>query len=244
MNAWPYPFWIAHRGSGKLAPENTLAAFRLGGQYGYRMFECDAKLSADNIVFLMHDDTLDRTTNSSGLAGQLPWSMLAQLDAGSWHSRHYSGEPPCSLLAVAHFCISNGYSLNIEIKPSPGTDFITGEVVAHQALSLWENQPIPPLLSSFKPQALLGAMSSAPTIPRCLLLESYWHGWLQAATELDCSAVIAHFSMWDTESVSAVHAAGMKALSYTVNHLNAVQTLKTLSIDGIITDRLDLFSPT
>ena len=46
---WPYPFWIAHRGAGKLAPENTLAAFRLGALHGYRMFECDAKLSADGV---------------------------------------------------------------------------------------------------------------------------------------------------------------------------------------------------
>ena len=49
LTDWPYPFWIAHRGAGKLAPENTLAAFRLGAQHGYRMFECDAKLSADGV---------------------------------------------------------------------------------------------------------------------------------------------------------------------------------------------------
>ena len=65
---WPYPRWIAHRGAGKLAPENTLAAFRLGAQYGYRMFECDAKLSLDGLPFLLHDSTLERTTNGSGMA--------------------------------------------------------------------------------------------------------------------------------------------------------------------------------
>jgi len=51
MKDWPYPKWIAHRGAGKLAPENTLAAFELGAKHGYRMFECDAKLSLDGIVF-------------------------------------------------------------------------------------------------------------------------------------------------------------------------------------------------
>ena len=90
---WPYPRWIAHRGAGKLAPENTLAAFRLGAQHGYRMFECDAKLSADGVPFLLHDATLERTTNGRGTGGELPWSALAQLDAGSWHSRAYAGEP-------------------------------------------------------------------------------------------------------------------------------------------------------
>ncbi|MCX8517175.1 MAG: glycerophosphodiester phosphodiesterase family protein, partial [Rhodoferax sp.] len=64
LPAWPYPRWIAHRGAGKLAPENTLAAFRLGASHGYRMFECDAKLSADGVPFLMHDAELQRTTNA------------------------------------------------------------------------------------------------------------------------------------------------------------------------------------
>ena len=83
---WPYPRWIAHRGAGKLAPENTLAAFRLGAQHGYRMFECDAKLSADGVPFLLHDATLERTTNGQGTAGDLPLGALAQLDAGSWQA--------------------------------------------------------------------------------------------------------------------------------------------------------------
>src|ERR1700741_3250095 len=100
MNAWPYPRWVAHRGAGKLAPENTLASFRLGAQYGYRMFECDAKLSADGVPFLMHDATLDRTTNARAVFGPAPsniggdhaWAELAKLDAGGWHSRSYAGE--------------------------------------------------------------------------------------------------------------------------------------------------------
>ena len=62
---WPYPRWIAHRGAGKLAPENTLAALRLGASHGWRMFECDVKLSADGEPFLLHDATLQRTTNAA-----------------------------------------------------------------------------------------------------------------------------------------------------------------------------------
>jgi glycerophosphoryl diester phosphodiesterase len=115
--SWPYPFWVAHRGAGKMAPENTLAAFRLGATHGYRMCECDAKLSADGSVFLLHDATLERTTSGQGLAGQLSWAELSQLDAGSWHSRQYAGEPPCSLAALARFCLASGYALNIEISP-------------------------------------------------------------------------------------------------------------------------------
>ena len=85
LKNWPYPRWVAHRGAGTLAPENTLAAFRKGAEYGYRMFECDAKLSADDVVFLMHDATLQRTTNGHGIGGEQSWQELSQLDAGSWH---------------------------------------------------------------------------------------------------------------------------------------------------------------
>lgn len=82
MTAWPYPLWIAHRGAGRLAPENTLAAFRVGAAHGYRAFECDVKLSADGIPFLLHDATLQRTTSGHGNAALLSWAELARLDAG------------------------------------------------------------------------------------------------------------------------------------------------------------------
>ena len=154
---WPYPRWIAHRGAGKLAPENTLAAFRLGAQYGYRMFECDAKLSSDGVPFLMHDATLERTTNGHGTGGDLPWAELAQLDAGGWHSRSYAGEPLPTLENLARYCIANGFFLNIEIKPTPGQEEVTGRVVGEYAARLWQGQAVPPLFSSFKPEALAPA---------------------------------------------------------------------------------------
>ena len=95
VSAWPYPRYAAHRGAGKLAPENTLTAMRVGHAHGYRMVEFDVKLSADGVLFLLHDDTLDRTSNGHGPAGALSWSHLANLDAGSWHSRAFAHEPFC-----------------------------------------------------------------------------------------------------------------------------------------------------
>ncbi|PCH55639.1 MAG: glycerophosphodiester phosphodiesterase, partial [Burkholderiaceae bacterium] len=92
MMNWPYPRFIAHRGAGKLAPENTLAAFRHGASFGYRMFEFDVKLSADGKPILMHDATLDRTTTGKGRVDALTLGELAALDAGGWHSPAYAGE--------------------------------------------------------------------------------------------------------------------------------------------------------
>ncbi|MFM8863340.1 MAG: glycerophosphodiester phosphodiesterase [Limnohabitans sp.] len=243
MKSWPYPRWIAHRGAGKLAPENTLAAFRLGAGHGFRMYECDAKLSADGEVFLMHDATLDRTTNGSGVAGELPWHALSQLDAGSWHSRRYAGEPLPRLEALARFCLAQGHFLNIEIKPTPGTERQTGEAVAREAERLWVTEPVPPLLTSFKPDALAGAQTAAPDLPRGLLLDTLWEGWFVQAQALGCAAVVCHYALWDATTVGRVHAAGMRALSYTVNDPSVARHLIALGTDGIITDRIDLFSP-
>jgi glycerophosphoryl diester phosphodiesterase len=243
LPVWPYPLWIAHRGAGKLAPENTLAAFRLGAAHGYRMFECDAKLSADGVVFLMHDATLERTTSGQGIGGDLTWQALSQLDAGSWHSRAYAGESLPTLEALARFCQANGHLLNIEIKPTPGTEAATGEAVARLAARLWADAAVPPLLTSFKPEALAAAQQAAPALPRGLLVDTLWNGWFEKAQELGCVAVVANYALWDTATVAQVHGAGMKCLSYTVNDDWAAQHLLALGTDGIITDRVDLFSP-
>ena len=243
LKPWPYPRWVAHRGAGTLAPENTLAAFRKGAEYGYRMFECDAKLSADNVVFLMHDATLNRTTNGYGIGGEQNWLQLSQLDAGSWHSRQFSGEPLPTLANLAHYCIRNRYFLNIEIKPTPGVEFKTGEIVAQQAALLWQHEEVPPLLTSFQVDALKGAQQAAPQLPRGLLLHNLPEGWLDTAKSLNCSAVVCQFALWTTEIVDAVHSAGMRCLSYTVNDEWATQHLIAIGTDGIITDRVDAFSP-
>jgi len=234
---------LGHRGAGKLAPENTLAAFRLGARHGYRMFECDVKLSADGVPFLLHDAELERTTNGVGLAADQPWDQLARLDAGSWHSRAYAGEPLPTLEALARFCVANAYFLNIKIKPTPGHEAKTGEVVANYAERIWRGQAVPPLLTSFRPESLQAAMQAQPGLPRGLLLDTLWEGWFPMARSLDCVAVVCNHALWDVQTVAKVHGAGMRCLSYTVNDDWAAQRLLALGTDGIITDRVERFSP-
>lgn len=243
LPAWPYPRWIAHRGAGRLAPENTLAAFRVGAAHGFRMFECDVKLSADGVPFLLHDATLERTTSGHGVAGEQAWSALSRLDAGGWHSRAFAGEALPTLDALARWCRANRLLLNIEIKPTPGTEALTGGVVAREAERLWQGAQVPPLLTSFRPEALAAAQSAAPQLPRGLLLDTLWEGWMAMAQRLGCVAVVCNYALWDTATVAQVHAAGLRALSYTVNDDWAAQHLLALGTDGIITDRVDLFSP-
>ncbi|MEW6706211.1 MAG: glycerophosphodiester phosphodiesterase [Pseudomonadota bacterium] len=243
MDAWPYPFWIAHRGAGRLAPENTLAALRLGAQHGYRAFECDVKLSADGVPFLLHDATLQRTTPGHGVAGDRPWSELSRLDAGGWHSRAYAGEPIPSLDAIAAFVLRNGYALNIEVKPTPGAERRTGEAVAAYVAQRWPGDAVPPLLSSFQPDALEAAQATAPAVPRALLLDQLREGWFERAQALQCLAVVFAYALLDAALIQRLHGAGLRALAYTVNDPAEAWRLRRAGIDGLITDEVARFSP-
>lgn len=247
LAAWPYPRWVAHRGAGKLAPENTLSAFRLGASHGYRMFECDAKLSLDGVLFLMHDAGLERTTNGHGTGSDKTMGEIAQLDAGSWHSRAYAGEQLPTLEALARWCLANHLHLNVEIKPTPGQELETGRACGELMNRIWPQSEVPPLFTSFKPDSLRGALETAPHIPRGLLVDQFSDGTgdadLQIALDLGCSAMVLNHALWNPQLVAKVHNAGLRCSSYTVDDEWAAQRLIDLGTDGIITDRVDLFSP-
>lgn len=262
--AWPYPRWIAHRGAGKLAPENTLAAFRLGASLGWRAYECDVKLSADGVPFLLHDTTLERTLRApagklgglpaeqlspQAVAGELPWAVLSRLDAGAWHGRGHAGEPPPSLDAIAAWCLANHHALNIEIKPTPGDEPRTGRSVAEAVKQLWaeavaRGRSAWPLLSSFRPEALAAAREAAPELPRALLLDSLWDDCLGVAERLECVAVVLnHTLLRQAAQVHVLQEDGLQVLVYTVNDAERAAQLLSWGVAGVITDAVDRFVP-
>jgi len=170
------------------------------------------KLSNDDVPFLLHDSSLDRTTNSTVVLGSAaskmtadayPWDTLEQLDAGSWHSAAYAGEPLPSLETIAHFCLEHGLFLNIEIKPVSGSEHHTGTVVAQHAARLWQGAAVPPLLSSFGIETLAAAKAAQPQLPRALLLDNLWRSWLEVALDLQCVAIVCKHTLWDGASASA-----------------------------------------
>ena len=238
--SWHYPSLIAHRGAGKLAPENTLAAFKLGYAHGYRMFECDVKLSADGVAYLLHDATLERTSSGFGDAGTHSWASLSQLDAGRWHSAQYAGEPIPTLANIASFVRANGCYLNIEIKPIPGTDAQTGAAVATLAAQLWAGAATPPLLSSFSPTALAAARDAQPQLPRALLVDTLPADWQAQLIDLGCVALVVNCKHFSDELVFKVKAAGYRLLTYTCNEPPHAACLLALGVDGVITDAVDL----
>lgn len=238
MSHWPYPKVAAHRGGGKLAPENTLAAIDVGARFGHTMIEFDAKLSKDGQIFLLHDDTLERTSNGWGVAGDLPWDKLLNVDAGSWFSHEFKGEPLPLLSQVAERCKQHGMMVNIEIKPTTGTDTETGKVIALAARELWLGQTAP-LLSSFSIEALEAAQYAVPELPRGLLLDEWRDDWRELTTRLGCISIHLNHKLLDETRVRELKAAGLSILVYTVNNPQRATTLLRWGVDTICTDRID-----
>jgi len=240
---WPYPRIIAHRGGGLLAPENTLAAIRIARNLGFIAVEFDVKLTADDIPVLLHDDTLERTTDGFGALAQTAYQDIARLDAGGWFGNEFTGEPIATFAAASALCRQAGVWANIEIKPSHGRDRETGEVVARMTKLLWSGSHPPPLLSSFSALALEAAAVESPELPRALLVEEVPSNWLAQLERLQCVALHASHIHMDRALVRAVHESGHGVLAYTVNDSETALELLSWGVDALVTDQLDAITP-
>ena len=239
LPAWPYPRLAAHRGAGKLAPENTLTAMRVGLAHGYTMVEFDVKLAADNVAFLLHDATLERTTSGRGRADALPWRELSRLDAGGWHSAKYAGEMIPTFAAIARWARAHGVFCNAEIKPTPGRERETGGAVALDAATLWRDAEVPPLLSSFSEEALIAARDAVPGLPRALLLDELPADWPERLARLQCVALDVNHKCLTGDIVAQAHDSGFRVCCYTPNEPARVRELAQWGVDTIIADAVD-----
>jgi glycerophosphoryl diester phosphodiesterase len=244
MNPWPYPRLFAHRGGGSLAPENTVAAIRLGQSLGYRAHEIDVKLSVDDVPILLHDPDLGRTTNGKGRAADLPWSTLRTLDAGAWHSIEFRGEPLASFEEAAKQLKSKDTMINIEIKPTPGFDRGTGERVALETRRLWQGAPVSPLFSSFSFEAMLAARDAAPEIPRGWLVSEFTEADWARLEAIRAVSLHTSFRNMRPDLVAELHARGYKVMLYTINDAPTAQRWLDSGADGIFTDNLREFAAT
>jgi len=167
---WRYPRVVAHRGGGRLAPENTLAALRCGLAHGFHAVEFDVTAVRNAGLVLMHDLHLGRTVAGGGKVADFTEAQLANMDAGVWFGPEFAGEPVPSFSAAVEFCLRNQIWMNVEIKPAVGADAHTGRLVGAACADLPAGAV---LLSSFSRAALLAAKHVAPAVPRALLVEGF-----------------------------------------------------------------------
>lgn len=236
---WPFPRVIAHRGGGVHAPENTLVGIRVAHSLGFGGVEFDVRLARFGVPVLMHDDTLDRTTDGSGPVNDRDAAELRGLDAGSWFGNEFGGEHVPTFEAAAALCRSLGLWANVEIKAGPDEDAAeTGRIVAMQAGRLWQAAGPAPLLSSFSEPALLAARAAAPELPRALLVEAVPDDWRARLEALGCRALHCRHDAITPALVDSIHEAGCGVLAYTVNAVGRAVRLFEFGVDAVVTDEL------
>jgi glycerophosphoryl diester phosphodiesterase len=231
----PLPRWIAHRGGGSLAPENTLAGIRVAARLGFKAVEFDVMLSGNGTPVLIHDETLERTTNGAGRVCDTPDSLLFSLDAGQ-------GERIPRLAEAAALCREYGLLANVEIKPAAGHERATAAVVARQTADLWRGAAVQPLLSSFSLAALAVARDLAPEIPRGVLFEDPPRDWLAEVQWLQAVSLHCDAGLVRDEVLAVAREHEIPVLCYTVNVPEQARMLFGRGVSGVFTDRLDLFA--
>ncbi len=230
------PIIIGHRGACGHAPENTLASFRAAADLGVAWVEFDVKLTGDDELIILHDDSLDRTTTGQGPVAGHTLAEIQRLDAGLFFGEAFRGEKVPSLDEALVVLQDLNMGAVVEIKPCPGREAETGRRVALHLAAHWPDSLPPPLLCSFKPDSLAAAMAVAPELARALLLDVVVDDWRQGAEQVGARAIHCGQRQLDESRAAEVLAAGYNLRCYTVNDGARAKTLLDWGVQGIITD--------
>jgi glycerophosphoryl diester phosphodiesterase len=224
---------IGHRGASGYAPENTAQSFELAIQMGANMIECDVQASKSGDIFILHDDTLERTTNGTGLARCLTMNALRSFDAGGGQS--------ILTLEEALDVIDRRVPINIEVKAPRVAQRITRIIQHYVRHKGWRYEDF--LVSSFQYKQLRHFVSLDSCIPLAAILEKqvpryFW----KYAEMLGCKAICLDKTLaMQTDTVKRAHERGMAVYVWTVNTEAEVGLLQSVGIDGIFTDYPDRF---
>jgi glycerophosphoryl diester phosphodiesterase len=233
---WPYPRIVAHRGGGALAPENTLGAIRLGARMGFKGVEFDVMLAGDGTPVLIHDETIDRTTDGKGSVPAMTFEELSRFRIGK-------DERIPKYEEAVRLCRELDIWANVEIKPAKGYERETGEAVARATRELWRGAPLAPLLSSFSVEALEAAQAAAPELSRGYLVKEIPDTWDSTLKRLGCVALHCNFQALSGKLAADIHAAGYAILLWTVNDPAEARRLLAIGANCLVTDALDRIGP-
>ncbi|MBM3264103.1 MAG: glycerophosphodiester phosphodiesterase [candidate division Zixibacteria bacterium] len=220
------PLIIAHRGASGvgLAPENTLAAFRLALELGADLVELDVHRTGDGRIVVIHDATLDRTTDRRGAVRDLAFSEILDADAGG-------GQPIPALFEVLELVRNRALAL-IEIKPPDITQSVIAAIRDAEASDFV-------VLQSFYPNVIAETLQLAPDIPRALLIGKPGGDIIRQANAVGAGVVVPAFSFVTAETIRETRLRGLAVWTYTVDAEPDMRRMIALGVDGIITNYPD-----
>jgi glycerophosphoryl diester phosphodiesterase len=228
---------VAHRGASASAPENTLAAQELARRAGADFIETDAQISRDGVPYVMHDHTVDRTTNGTGDLTTLTSAQLDALDAGSWFSSKYAGERVPTLRAQAFDLRARGGRLLLEIKRAASRDQIARMLGVLREAGILSPDRV--FVQSFSKQHLKWARELAPELPRGYLTSTLDADPVAVARDLGLTAYNPKAAALTARPsvVGDLHRSGVATMVWTVDDQAQWKTLDALGVDAIITNR-------
>ncbi len=244
------PLVFGHRGASAYAPENSLAAFALAVQQGAEAIELDAHLTRDGYVVVLHDDTVDATTNGRGAVAAMTLEQTRQLRLHA-RTRGKTGQlgtvvvdEPIPLLSEVFDRIApSGVTINVELKAAHGSAL--ADAVAHLIAERGLAEQV--LLSSFDRATLAHVQERHGTLRRALLFPSSniegmmtgmlnSQGWVTGAHMLGCEAIHPYWRVVSLGLTSRAHDLGMEVNAWTVDDAATIHRLVTMDVDGIITN--------
>jgi glycerophosphoryl diester phosphodiesterase len=230
------PKIIGHRGAKGFAPENTLTSFRKAKELGARWVEFDVKETQDGALIIMHDDTLERTTNGKGKVASTNFLEIKKLDAGSWFHESFTNEKIPSFEETINLLKELNLGANIEIKPCPNKEEKTAILVAKVLKNLWPKELPRPIVSSFSMESLVAAKKVFPELIIGALFETLPIDWKIIAKSVQASTIHIDHENISNEKILEIINENYPVLAYTVNDTKRANELFKTGVTAIFTD--------
>ena len=231
---------IAHRGASASAPEHTQIAFQSAVNLGVEMIELDVQLSRDGALVVIHDLTLDRTTNGRGLVRQHDWGALRQLDTGSWFAPRFAGQRVLRLEDVIALAAGR-VGLNVEMKGGAADwqELASGLIHTLQASRFLDAT----IVSCFEPFALERIRAESNDVRLGLLWQSpnLEEAWAWAHT-LRATSLHPYWALVSADLIRKAHDRGLQVFAWTVNDVEVMRRLIREGVDGIMSDVPERFA--
>ena len=236
------PKIIGHRGAAGYAPENTLVSIQTAADMAIDWVELDVKLTSDDVLIIFHDDNLIRTTDHDALVKDTPYSVIKELDAGSWFADSFVGEQIPTLEQAVECIIENGMGLNLEIKPCAGREIETTQIALDHLSRMWDDHD-KIMISSFSEVSLeTAAEMLGGDWAIGYLFDETPENWRDMAKHLGAKTININGNRDDLkrEFIEDIIDEGYGIMAYTVNNPMRANELISWGVDGVFTDEPDV----
>ncbi|PQP82317.1 glycerophosphodiester phosphodiesterase [Paenibacillus sp. PCH8] len=231
---------VAHRGFSSIAPENTMAAFLMAMERPeVQWMELDVQLSRDGVPVIIHDFTLDRTTNGRGPVRDADWADLQLLDAGAWKNKKYKGERIPALSELLDRSVGR-VRLNIELKTQGDMYPGLSAAVIHEVRKRHMQNDV--VITSFEPAALVEVKRLAPEIQTGLIIDARPGDLLTALRQMNCTFLSIGYTNVDKSLMNDMRSAGIRVMAWTVDDKSIMKRLAAVDPELMLcTNRPDVW---